>query len=345
MLQVKLTGSAKRLLAARPTENMEAHQLYLQGVFYHARGSKTDYDKAIGFYRHAIELDPRYALAWTQLSISWLNLSRKFLNGEPAREAYNQALAAAESALALDPTLAAAHTARGLVLESANFDWKGAEAEFRRAIELAPHDDSPKTTLADLMATLGHPEEAVDLVREELTSDPLCASCYHWLASYLSPVNRLDEAEQAIRKAIELQPGHADFYTQLTVIAIQRGDARAALDAAGKEVEAGGWQEIALALAQQISGDAVAANTALERLIDSQPDEAGYQIAQVYALRNDPDKVFEWLDRAWSNRDPGISQLLYDPFLLRYKEDPRFAAFCRKVRLPTPAELTAASQT
>ena len=345
MLQVKLTGSAKRLLAARPTENMEAHQLYLQGVFYHARGSKTDYDKAIGFYRHAIELDPRYALAWTQLSISWLNLSRKFLNGEPAREAYNQALAAAESALALDPNLAAAHTARGLVLESADFDWKGAEAEFRRAIELAPHDNAPKTTLADLVATLGHPEQAAGLVREELTSDPLCASCYHWLASYLSPVNRLDEAEQAIRKAIELQPGHADFYTQLTVIAIQRGDARAALDAAGKEVEAGGWQEIALALAQQISGDAVAANTALERLIDSQPDEAGYQIAQVYALRNDPDKVFEWLDRAWSNRDPGISQLLYDPFLLRYKEDPRFAAFCRKVRLPTPAELTAASQT
>ena len=345
MLQVKLTGSAKRLLAARPTENMEAHQLYLQGVFYHARGSKTDYDKAIGFYRHAIELDPRYALAWTQLSISWLNLSRKFLNGEPAREAYNQALAAAESALALDPNLAAAHTARGLVLESADFDWKGAEAEFRRAIELAPHDNAPKTTLADLVATLGHPEQAAGLVREELTSDPLCASCYHWLASYLSPVNRLDEAEQAIRKAIELQPGHADFYTQLTVIAIQRGDARAALDAAGKEVEAGGWQEIALALAQQISGDAVAANTALERLIDSQPDEAGYQIAQVYALRNDPDKVFEWLDRAWSNRDPGISQLLYDPFLLRYKDDPRFAAFCRKVRLPTPAELTGASQT
>jgi tetratricopeptide (TPR) repeat protein len=302
-----------------------------------------DYRKAIDFYREAVRLDPRYALAWTELSISWLNLSRKFLNGDEAQKAYGQALAAAECALALDPNLAAAHTARGLVLESANFDWQGAEVELRRAIELAPHDDAAKTTLADLLATRGHPEQAVDLVREELTSDPLCASCYHWLASYLSPLERLDEAEQAIRKAIELQPEHADFYTQLTVIAIQRGDARAALDAAQKEVEAGGWQEIALALAQQISGNAAAANTALERLIESQPNEAGYQIAQVYALRDNPDKVFEWLDRAWSNRDPGISQLLYDPFLLRYKDDPRFAAFCRKVRLPTPAELTATS--
>ena len=342
-LQVKLTGTAKRLLAARPTENAQAHQFYLQGVFYHARGSKEDYRKAIDFYREAVRLDPRYALAWTELSISWMNLSRKFLNGQEAQDAYAQALAAAQSALALDPNLAAAHTARGLVLES-NFDWKGAEAEFRRAIELAPHDDAPKATLADLMATLGHPEQAVELAREELKSDPLCASCYHWLASYLSALDRLDEAEQAIRKAIELQPGHADFYTQLTVIAIQRGDAKAALDAAQQEVEAGGWQEIALALARQISGDAVAADSALEKLIDSQGNEAGFQIAQVYALRNDPDKVFEWLDRAWANRDPGIGQLLYDPFLMRYKDDPRFAAFCQKVRLPAPAELAASAK-
>jgi tetratricopeptide (TPR) repeat protein len=284
-----------------------------------------------------VRLDPRYALAWTELSISWLNLSRKFLNGDQAQKAYAEALAAAESALALDPNLAAAHAARGLVLESANFDWKRAEAEFRRAIELAPHDDASKATLADLLATLGHPEQAVELAREALTSDPLCASCYHWLASYLSPLHRLDEAEHAIRKAIELQPGHADFYTQLTVIAIQRGDFRAALDAAQKEVEAGGWKKIALALAQQISGNAAAANTALETLIDSQSNDAGYQIAQVYALRNDPDKVFEWLDRAWSNRDAGISGLLYDPFLLRYRDDPRFVAFCKKVGLPAEA--------
>ena len=185
-------------------------------------------------------------------------------------------------------------------------------------------------------ATQGHPDQAVELERKELTSDPLCASCYHWLSNYLSPLGRLDEAEEAIRKAIELQPGHADFYTQLTVIAIQRGDAKAALSAAQKEVEAGGWQDVALALAQQISGDAVAADAALRKLIDTQPNDTGYQIAQVYALRNDPDKVFEWLDRAWSNHDPGIGGLLYDPFLIRYQRDPRFAAFCRKVQLPEP---------
>ena len=96
MLQVKLTGSAKRLLAARPTENAQAHQSYLQGVFYHARGTETDYRKAIDFYQNATRLDPRYALAWSNLSITWINLSRKFLTGEEAQKAYAHARAAAE---------------------------------------------------------------------------------------------------------------------------------------------------------------------------------------------------------------------------------------------------------
>jgi hypothetical protein len=120
------------------------------------------------------------------------------------------------------------------------------------------------------------------------------------------------------------------------MVAILRGDAKAALEAAQHEVAAGGWQEIALALAQQISGDTAAADLALKNLIDHQALGGAYQIAQVYALRKDPDNVFEWLDRAWANRDPGLSQLLYDPLLLRYKDDSRFAPYCQKIGLPPP---------
>ena len=96
---------------------------------------------------------------------------------------------------------------------------------------------------------------------------------------------------------------------------------------------------MALALARQIGSDRSAADAVLKTLIDREAGVAGYQIAEFYALRNDPKETFAWLDRAWSNRDPGIGDLLYDPFLLRYKDDPRFAAFCRKVGLPTPAEV------
>ena len=97
-------------------------------------------------------------------------------------------------------------------------------------------------------------------------------------------------------------------------------------------------QDQALALAGQISDDRSAADLALRTLVAKDAHSSAYQIAQVYALRNDAEGTFEWLDRAWSNRDAGIAILLYDPFILRYKDDPRFSAFCRKVGLPVPGD-------
>lgn len=92
----------------------------------------------------------------------------------------------------------------------------------------------------------------------------------------------------------------------------------------------------ARAAALQIAGDQNAADAALRTLIEKYAAIEAYQIAQLYALRNDASATFEWLDRSWSNRDEGIQLILYDPFILRYKDDPRFAAFCRKVGLPVP---------
>ncbi|MHB8816268.1 MAG: hypothetical protein ACYDAE_23800 [Steroidobacteraceae bacterium] len=82
--------------------------------------------------------------------------------------------------------------------------------------------------------------------------------------------------------------------------------------------------------------------TRLRALVDRQANDTPYAIAEVYALRNDAANTFKWLDRAWKNRDPDIQGLLYDPFILRYRNDPRFAAFCRRVGLPVSGELTAA---
>ena len=218
-----------------------------------------------------------------------------------------------------------------------DFDWRGAEAEFRRAAELAPNDGQAKFSLGNQLAAFGELERAVSLTREALATEPLRAAWYNWLATYLSGLNRLDEAERAIRRAIELQPGAVSYHCELAIIEIQRGNAQAALAAAQQEPP-GNWQDIALAFARQIGSDR-SADVALKTLIDKWAGAAPYQIAEVYALRNDPKEAFAWLDRAWSSRDPGIAYLLYDPFILRYKDDPRFAASCKKVGLPTPAEV------
>jgi TolB-like protein/Flp pilus assembly protein TadD len=320
-----------------PGGSLEAYNAVLQGRFYLSRRREADYRKAIESYMQAIELDPRYALAWSELSLAWTDLGTYFLEGAPTQEAYAKARAAADRALALSPDLASAHIARGHLLQIVDLDWRGAKAELRRAMELAPNDGEAKFYSGQQLATFGQVEPAIELTRQALATEPLRAEWYKWLAYYLSALNRLDEAERAIRRAIELQPASAVFHYALTIIEVQRGNVQAALGAAQQEPP-GGWQDVTLALARQIGSDRGAADAALRTLIDKGANSYAYQIAQVYALRNDPKATFEWLDRALSNRDPDIGGLLSDPFILRYKDDPRFAAFCRNVGLPVPGE-------
>jgi len=321
-----------------PSGNLEAYNRLLQGRFYDARNTEADERKAIEQFTAATRLDPRYALSWASLSSALTGLGEQWLEGAAAQEAYSQARAAADKALTLEPDLAAAHGARGYVLRIADFDWRGAEAEYRRALELAPTVGSMKFSLANQLATVGQVERAIELTREALATEPLRSGWYGWLAVDLLGLNRLDESEAAVRKAIELQPHAEGYYQALTMIAIKRGDPKAALAAAQQE-PTGVWQDIALAMARQIGGDSAVADAALKNLIDKHAAISAYNVAEVYALRNDADKTFEWLERAWSIRDPGITSLLNDTFILRYKSDPRFSAFCRKVGLPTPAEL------
>jgi TolB-like protein/Flp pilus assembly protein TadD len=323
-----------------PSDNLEAYNAYLEGQFYSSSVTEADVRKAIEYYTQATQLDPRYALAWSHLSVAWAAFAGGYLDGAPAQEAYAKASAAADRALTLSPELAEAHLARGELLRKADFDWRGAQAEFRRATELAPNDGQAQFALGLELATIGEVEQAIELTRVALTTEPLHANWYNWLAIYLSGLNRLDEAEQAIRRAIALQPAAEDYYEQLAVIEIQRGNAQAALAAAQQEAP-GLWQDIALALARQISGDRGAADAALKTLIDKYAGASPYQIAEVYALRNDAKETFAWLDRAWSSRDPGIVSLLYDPFILRFKDDPRFASFCRNAGLPAPGATSA----
>ena len=349
-LQDEITGAVAAALKAKlltaagavmqndrpPSGNLDAYTAYLKGKSYFTSGTEADYPLAIDAYNEAIRLDPLYAQAQAGLSDAQANRAASFFSGAQAQEALARARAASSAALSLDPNLAAAHTARGTLLLLADLDWTGAQIEYRRALELAPNDGAAMTKLGSALATLGHLDQAIALTRQALISDALNADSYFSLALYLLPLNRIDEAEQAIRKAIDMQPSTNYFHQGLVMVEIQRGNAAAALAAAQQIEPAGIWRDIALMLARQIGSDHAAADATLKTVIDKQADSAALQIAEAYALRKDPDKMFAWLDRAWANRDSGISALLYDVYLLRYKDDPRFAAFCTKVGLPAP---------
>jgi TolB-like protein/Tfp pilus assembly protein PilF len=320
-----------------PSGSLGAYNALLQGRFYSSRETEADYRQAIESFTQATTLDPSYALAWSALSQAWTSLGASYLILAPAAEAFANARVAADTAIALAPGLASAHVARGELLYDADFDWHGAEAEFRRALELAPRDADARAGLGEVLTTLGQLESAADIIREAIVTDPL-RSYYYWELAYCFwGLNRLDEAETTIRRAIELQPSASLYRFALTRIEVQRGDFQAALAAADREPP-GKYQDAALALARQIGNDRSAADAALKILVDRHAEFFPYTVAEVYAIRNEADRTFEWLDKAWRYRDEGFTRVLYDPFILRYKDDPRFAAFCHKVGLPVPGE-------
>ncbi len=327
-----------------PGGSIAAYQAYQQGEFFLHRNTEPDLRKALEQYTAAIGIDPRYAAAWSGKAFALAVMAQAYSDLDGAKRAYAEAMAAANTAVTLAPDLAAAHLARGYVLLAADLDWVGAQAEYQRAMQLARNDIYAQFGLGQMYAILGQPERAAGLTRQALLGDPLHADWYNSLSQYLTALGRLDEAEQAARKAIEFQPMADYFHTQLTVIAIQHGDAKSALATARREPSAT-WREVAIAMARQIGDDRVAADASLQSLIGKLGGMAAYQIAEVYALRGDPDNAFKWLDSALDNRDPGIRQLLYDPFLLRYQDDPRFSAFCRKAGLPVPAAASADTAT
>ena len=338
-LRAKLLDSGSAVVQSDhpPSGSIDAWNAYSRGRFHEVMINADDARTAIGFYEQAIALDPRYARAYASLAVTWTSLGGTFLSGDELRQAYAKARVAVEQALRLDPDVAVAHVARGLLLQWADFDWAGSEAEFRRAVELAPADGPSRFNLGRMQGTLGHSEQAIAMLRQTITIDPRNGAAWSWLAWGLAAVGQLEEAEQAARKAVAFVPGSPFIAAGLVIIQIQRGETGAALISA-QQIRPDIWRDIALTFATQGGDDHAAADAALKSLIEKSADGSAYQIAEIYGLRKDPDSMFMWLDRAWDTRDSGIGRLLTDPFILHYRNDPRFAAFCRKVGLPATTD-------
>jgi TolB-like protein/Flp pilus assembly protein TadD len=334
-LKIKLLGAPAKSDAAPSNDNLAAYNALQQGTFYFRLSTEEGTRKATEFYGEAIRLDPRYALAYAQLSAAWRQLAATWLAGAEANEAYAKARNAAQTALSLAPNLAAGHEALGFVLVTPDLNFTAAEAEFRKAEKLAPADAGPKFALSFLFAAQGRLAEAENIMRQTLALDPLGVTRYLNLARILIAGGRYDEAEAALRKAIELQPAAARLHAYLTTLEVIRGDAAAALQDAQLEPK-GFWRDYALALALQIQNDRGAADAALQKLIDENAVSGPFQIATVYGLRKEPDKMFDWLERAYTEHDPGLTQLLGTPFILNYRDDPRFAALCQKLKVQVP---------
>jgi tetratricopeptide (TPR) repeat protein len=310
--------------------NAEAHNLYLQGQYFRGRETKADLDKAVDCYQRALALDVNYARAWAGLSAVYV---RQIGNSYIALDqGYALARAAAEKAIALDPTVGDAYSSLGVVLVNVDHDWRGSAERLARACALDPGNSVLILVTAVIGQALGNGGEAVTLLRQALDRDPLNLLTRRYFARMLYYSNRLAEAEAEIRHVLELSASYPVAHYELGRILLAQGRVSAAIAAFESETTPG-WQKFGLPLGYHAQGRDTEARAALA---DMQCESTGaeFQMAEAHAYLGDADQAFQWLEAAIASKDPGIMWLRGNPLFDGLIGDPRYAALLRRLNLP-----------
>jgi len=311
--------------------NPEAYNAYLQGRYFLDRLRQEDLEKAIGYYEQALQIDPNYARGWAGLSE--VHSRQADLGYVPLDEGYRKARKEAEKALELDPNLAEAHACVGWIRRVYDWDWTGADAAYKRALKLEPANADVVQGAGYLAGTLGRFDEAIKLDQRAIELDPLKVRTYSDLGFHAYYAGRLEEAEAAFRKALDLNPQYIWPHTFLGRIYLARSKPEEAIAEMQKE-PGPYWRMSGLAIAYHAAGKKKESDAALAEVIEKNQYEAAFQIAEVYAYRGETDKAFEWLERAYKQRDGGLGDMKGDPLLRSVQRDPRWPAFLKKMKLP-----------
>ena len=327
-LRVSLTGNQ---LAKSQETNPESYSAYLQGRYFLDRAGEEDLKKATGYFEQAVQLDSNYARAWSGLAAVHALLAGRGLM--QVDEGYAKARQEVEKALTLDPNLADALGWRAWIKQTYDWDWTGADADFQRALELEPASAYLLMGAATLQSALGRYDKAIAMDQRAIELDPLQLTTYLNLAINANNAGRWEEAEKAIRKALEFNPGSSDAHSILGITYLYQSKYQEAL-AEMKLEPSETTRTQGLAMTYFALGQSKEADAELNKYVERYQENAAYQVAEIYAYRGDRDKAFEWLDRAYRQRDAGLSGMKGDLLLRNLEHDPRWTAFLNKMKLP-----------
>jgi serine/threonine-protein kinase len=334
-LQAKLSGSEQQAIAARPTENTEAHQLYLKGRFFWNKRTAADLRKSIDYFNQAIAIDPNYALAYAGVADAYVLLPG-YTGGTP-HDCYPKAKTAAKRALELDDTLAEAHTTLGMAIWSYEFDFAEANREFQRAIELNPNYATGHQQYGNVtLSALGRFDEAIAEGKRAVELDPLSLIINADLGMSYYFARRYDEAIAQQRKTLEMDPGF--YFARLAL-----GEALAAkrdFDEAISEYQkarALNDDPFVLGLlghAYASSGHRTEALKILEQLkeLSKQRYVSAYSFAVVYLGLGDKEEALRWLEQSYQDRaGSDVGWIRVDSLVDPLRGDPRFEAIAEKI--------------
>ena len=327
-LRMELAGPGARRDEA--PSDPEAYTLALKGRYFLNRNTRADLRKAAEFYRAAIAQAPDYAKAWAGLA--GVYYAQTSYNHLPVSVGLKAMRAAVARALQLDPDLPAGHHMLAAIQKDYDWDWAGAERSIARAQRLAPGNPDVLRQAGTLKMIRGSPEDAIALYRQSLELDPLQLTTLNNLAIAQYYQGHLDDAAGTIAKLVELNP-HSDGAPYLAgLVALAQGRAPAALAAFEREPP-GLWRLQGEALAYHAMGRADASDAALARMTERFGGDSAFQVAEVHAFRGDNDAAMAWLERAYDQRDGGLSEVRGDPLLRGLQPDPRYRAFLGRMGL------------
>jgi TolB-like protein/DNA-binding winged helix-turn-helix (wHTH) protein len=327
-LKVKLAPTQQ--VASRHTSNTEAYNQFLLGRQFFNRGNLDGWRRSAEAYHKAIVLDPHYAAAYAGLA-----LSEEYLadwTGDAA--GLKRAEEAAEKAIALAPDEANGYAVRADLRASFSWDWAGAQVDLEKALALDPSDSEVQRLYGFLLAGLGRLPEAIAAQTKAAELDALSNLAWRNLGRYLIEGRNFAAAHEALRRALEIEPESARSLSYLGTLQVLEGKAVEALATFRKILDDEAFRLFGISMAEHTLKDSKESQQALGELIAKHAQEAAYQIAEVYAWRGEKDKTFEWLERAYMQRDGGLVEIKVDLLLADLRSDPRYQALLRKMNLP-----------
>ena len=343
-LQARLTGAERRAISSQPTENSEAHQLYLRGRFYWNKWVGPEFDKSRQYYQQAIELDPNYALAYAGLA-DFYGFAFGFGYLPPEEKWAKAQEDNAKKALELDPTLGEAYNSLASDKLYYHRDWPGAERDFRRGLELSPNFAEMHAHYAFCLVLFGRNEEALAEMRRALDLDPLSPRFGFGSARLFFFMRQYDAALDRYRKTLELDPSWAFAHEGLGDAYEKKNMAKEAIGEWSKALHLSGVDEDASLLEGTYaeSGFEAAVHALAQKQLERIKEKTArgeyvpaVEYVTAYMRLGDKEQAFAWVAKASEERNRLAFEIKVNPIFDSLRDDPRFEPLVQKVFPETP---------
>ena len=335
-LRLQLSSEEKVTLQKRYTDDTEAYQLYLQGLFFWKKRNEQGLSLAIKYFERALEKDPDYALAWAGIA-NTLSLMGEYTNIS-RRDLYEKQMTAVHKALEIDPQLAEAHISLGISLMLNDWNWAGAEREFKLGLQLDPKNATGHHWYAELLLFIGRTEEAFKEIDIAVDLDPVSQGILKDRGIFQYYLGQYDEALKTAQTTLDLDPGFVPVHRLISLAYTGKGMYEEAINETVKWGSLTGNKiktDVALAHIYAVAGkenDArrIIEETVIEKMLSSN-DYRG--VALVYTALGEKDEAFEWLEKSCQKHEESLCSLGIDPKFDSIRDDPRFTTLLKKIGL------------